>query len=191
MRRRLLNLLTALSLLLCVAVCGLWVRGYRHLDTFDLYVYAHATNPVDIYQFTLASGQGGLALGYDASRGRYSAGDLGPVLRRGWDVSHQRWDPEYAGSDDADAAKREWRAMGVRLYRYRSRRPDRDHSVWVTLPSWLVVTLTLTPPAAWAVRRRRAGARRATNQCGYCGYDLRATPDRWPECGRQAVAESC
>jgi len=28
MRRRLLNLLTALSLLLCVAVCVLWVRSY-------------------------------------------------------------------------------------------------------------------------------------------------------------------
>ena len=28
MNRRLLNLLTALSLLLCVAVCVLWVRSY-------------------------------------------------------------------------------------------------------------------------------------------------------------------
>jgi hypothetical protein len=33
-RRRLLNLLTALSLLLCVAVCVLWVRSYRVADTF-------------------------------------------------------------------------------------------------------------------------------------------------------------
>jgi hypothetical protein len=31
-RRRLLNLLTAGSLLLCVAVCGLWVRSYWHID---------------------------------------------------------------------------------------------------------------------------------------------------------------
>ena len=31
-RRRMLNLLTLLSLLLCVAVCVLWVRSYWHWD---------------------------------------------------------------------------------------------------------------------------------------------------------------
>ena len=31
-RRRLFNLLTLLSLLLCVAVCVLWVRSNRHPD---------------------------------------------------------------------------------------------------------------------------------------------------------------
>ena len=33
MRRRLLNLLTALSLLLCVAVCVLWARSYWHRES--------------------------------------------------------------------------------------------------------------------------------------------------------------
>ena len=33
MKRRLLNLLTALSLLLCVAVVALWVRSYRASET--------------------------------------------------------------------------------------------------------------------------------------------------------------
>jgi hypothetical protein len=32
MKRRLLNLLTALSLLLCVAACVLWVRSYWAFD---------------------------------------------------------------------------------------------------------------------------------------------------------------
>ena len=31
--RRLLNLVTVLSLLLCVAVAGLWVRSYRGCDS--------------------------------------------------------------------------------------------------------------------------------------------------------------
>ena len=35
MKRRVLNLLTALSLLLCVAVCVLWVRSYRVADVFE------------------------------------------------------------------------------------------------------------------------------------------------------------
>jgi len=33
MKRRLLNLLTTLSLLLCVATAAAWVRGYWYLDT--------------------------------------------------------------------------------------------------------------------------------------------------------------
>jgi hypothetical protein len=44
--RRLLNLLTALSLLLCVAICVLWVRSYWTYDLVEFdrgdYVYGHA-----------------------------------------------------------------------------------------------------------------------------------------------------
>src|SRR5688572_3907797 len=36
MKRRLLNLLTALSLLLCVAVVALWVRSYWVKDQFEI-----------------------------------------------------------------------------------------------------------------------------------------------------------
>src|SRR5438045_3206852 len=36
MKRRLLNLLTLLSLLLCAAVAALWVRSYRALDRIDV-----------------------------------------------------------------------------------------------------------------------------------------------------------
>jgi hypothetical protein len=37
MRRRLLNVLTAFSMLVCAAVCVLWFRSYRYFDFFDFF----------------------------------------------------------------------------------------------------------------------------------------------------------
>jgi hypothetical protein len=58
-----------------------------------------------------------------------------------------------------------------------------EYSWGVWVPHWLLV-LILAPLPCWhfamAWRRRR---RRQTGLCPSCGYDLRASPDRCPECG--------
>lgn len=52
----------------------------------------------------------------------------------------------------------------------------------VALPLWPLIVLTI-----WlAFRSLRAPRRDDAGRCRTCGYDLRATPDRCPECGRIA-----
>lgn len=53
-------------------------------------------------------------------------------------------------------------------------------SVWV--PHWFLILITAIPPAI-ALRRWRRRKRIKPGCCTNCGYDLRASPQRCPECG--------
>lgn len=54
------------------------------------------------------------------------------------------------------------------------------HYVGLTMPHWALVAQAAIVPALWLWPRRKS---RAAGMCKRCGYDLRATPDRCPECG--------
>jgi hypothetical protein len=49
-----------------------------------------------------------------------------------------------------------------------------------SVSAWLLVAALALVPLVWIVRRFE---RTTSGRCTTCGYDLRATPDRCPECG--------
>ena len=56
----------------------------------------------------------------------------------------------------------------------------------VIIPLWFITALAGVLPAVRlrrALRRRRIRRANAAGTCSVCGYDLRASPDRCPECG--------
>jgi hypothetical protein len=53
----------------------------------------------------------------------------------------------------------------------------------VVVPIYPFVIGSLIAPVVWAARAWRRLRRDAGQRCRVCGYDLRATPDRCPECG--------
>jgi hypothetical protein len=75
--------------------------------------------------------------------------------------------------------------LGFAYYRNDVNSMGHDHCV--NLPMWSLAALSGLGPTIFlgrgvnAIRRRRR--RRARGLCLRCGYDLRASPDRCPECG--------
>ena len=65
---------------------------------------------------------------------------------------------------------------------------DESHHPWLALIIW-TLALTVGAVAGWMTyRSERSRGRIDSGLCARCGYDLRATPDRCPECGTVRVS---
>jgi hypothetical protein len=56
----------------------------------------------------------------------------------------------------------------------------------IRIPLWMTIGLLALLPLVRFTRARRASRRAAAGCCLNCGYDLRASPTRCPECGKHA-----
>ena len=55
-------------------------------------------------------------------------------------------------------------------------------------PCWSLAAAFSVAPPLWLLTRFRRARRQRARVCPGCGYDLRASPDRCPECGAENQA---
>jgi hypothetical protein len=193
MIRRLFTVLSALSLLLCVAVVVLWVRSYRVNETVAWYVNEWdgwdgrfrargASSDSGGVMFFILRREAHLELEPDAHlRASFKRGN--PDLHR----PGYRTDPP-AGYPYMGGHYKGWGRFGFGFYagdRTPPSWPMSHDDLFLVVPHWLLVLAAALLPARWALarRRQRRSRRSALGLCPRCGYDLRATPGRCPECG--------
>ena len=185
MTRRLLNLLTLLSLVLCVAAAVQWRRDWspRYMSweppawRARLTLWEPTAAPGDVVRFALDDLDGpGLRTQFAEA-----VADDGPVGL-----------PHADRLRVAGRTGREIESDLERVYRRSVFVPYPWASVSVAGGDWhvpyaVLVVLLAALPAAHLASLLRALHRHPPGRCAACGYDLRATPGRCPECGMESA----
>jgi hypothetical protein len=179
MRRKLFTILAGMSAVLCAALCVMWTRS-------------NATGTVFGYEIdVVVDGSPGWEGSPRISRRSYylaiDTHSMAYAVYReelfdtphGWRFFHN----DYASGDPGVVAP-DLRFFGFeyRSAEYQPTQAAESLREW-TVPYWFLVLILAVPPAIAVTTALRARQRRRHGLCPACGYDLRATPDRCPECG--------
>lgn len=171
MRRRLFMLLSMLSLLLCVTTCALWVRSYYIQDDWQYWhlVKRHAPeadfgDSDHYFEINLYTNSDQFMLRWE---------DPFPTS---YDETLPQWNHSTFRASPLSSGGSLLNYFGFDFYIS----PHKFGGGDVAAPMWFAAILTSACPVTWVITRAR---RRRIGLCRVCGYDLRATPHRCPECG--------
>jgi hypothetical protein len=183
------NSTVLLSLLFCVAGIVFWIRSHVSPETYQTSIGKRLT----VYSATSDQGQWTLKRIVRIPKPPRDETDLALVHDMGEFYGVRR----LISSADV-AHERRWLGFGY-LHLTDADDPEFLNSAFpyvvsftfLNLPYWFLVGVTVILPALSlrsAIRRSRGRRRIKSGMCQYCGYDLRASPGRCPECGSE-VAE--
>jgi len=175
--RHIFNALALLSLLMDVAVSVLWVRSYWISDQIDW--------RGDRGWRAVSTTQGYVAVNLLlADWSGYPETFHGPRYVR--DVARLPYNHLLEMDGNWDDKDTNWEWAGLEWHGKRNVRRGTLHAHAVA-PFWSVVAMWGMLPLTWVGMRVRSGMRgrrrRRLGLCVACGYDVRATPGRCPECG--------
>jgi hypothetical protein len=161
-RHRLRDLPTALSLLACVALCGLWLRSCLVPERW--------TRTLSITS----------SLYVDSGGGQVS------VTWQEWWITAGLPPYQWFRQQRRHPLPFRWRTVGfgAEWWRQDQRNGNVRATRSVTAPYWFFAATAAAAPLRRLYRRTRRPA--PTDVCANCGYDLRATPGQCPECGTPA-----
>jgi hypothetical protein len=168
--RYIYNALTVLSLVLCVATVGLWVRSYFVNDSFgwsSLEDSRSVGSRVGLIEFKHSR-----IVGPDPIGGFHSHYEKGFVWNR-WLINPENDWMFYVG-------RQGWEWHGFAAY---TRSIRGIFTAGFSTPHWSIGLLTAALPLMRHIAMRKRRKRWQHGRCVTCGYDLRATPARCPECG--------
>jgi len=188
----LLNAMTVVSLLLFVAILGLWASSGGNPIAIELSrCFTSEPDHVRSLHCVAAAWDGRIILGRDRWRwegerleeGRARAADHGPAWRWTRSSTPGWWGQTYWGGSSWGPLRWDFTDWTTPAFLGERR--------LVSVPCWLVAMSAGSFPA-WRgfrfLRRRQIRRQMArAGRCAACGYDLRATPGRCPECGARSA----
>jgi len=183
-----LNLLVWVSLGLCIITACVIVRSFFRTDMVEHFTYGPTVGPVlHRSRVRVVCGRGIVfVLLMDETETTASAADMAKYR----DSYEGPPDWSYNGFPPSWPTTADHQRLGFGFSDYSIVNPNgwatprsREVRVPLWLPLFLLAVLPATRFTAWWKLRRRV----ARGACRNCGYDLRATPERCPECGMAAT----
>ncbi len=170
--RWLFNLAAGVSLTLFVLIGVFWVRSYWIGDAIEFRRCSQLPRFTQYETCSLRQAYGTVQLNYQLTGQAF-------ILRKKFvpGLSLEHSEPQQGA---------------VRIYTpiwgTHSLNPQSTSGWYVVLPDWILLIVFGVMPAIAGMLWRRDWSRKRHGQCLHCGYDLRASPGRCPECGAISTA---